>query len=197
VRSRATAVFAEESLSEALSALRERGGRWGTAPVLNALAQVALSRGDFARAMGLLGESEAALRQTEDAFTLATNLNVQATIAQLEGDDERTATLLHESVELSSALRNAWTLVYGLVGLGGVAARRGEPGRAARLFGAAEALSEAASVTVAFPPAQTLYELDLSNVRAQLDAEVFEVSWAEGRAMAMEEAVAEALAENN
>ncbi len=32
-------------------------------------------------------------------------------------------------------------------------ARRGEPKRAARLFGTAEVLGEAASVTVAFPPA--------------------------------------------
>jgi predicted ATPase len=187
--------IAEESLSEALAALHERGGRWGTAPVLNALAQVALSRGDFGQAMGLLSESEAVLRQTEDAFTLATNLNIQATISQLAGDDERTEGLLRESVELSSALRDSWALVYGLVGLAGVVARRGEPKRAARLFGAAKALGDAASVTVAFPPAKTLYEQDLANVRGQLDAEAFKGSLAEGRAMTVEEAVAEALAE--
>ena len=184
---------AEEVLSGALVALRERGGRWGTAPVLNALAQVALLSGNFGRAMGFLRESEAELRQTEDAFTLATNLNIQSTISQLEGDDERTVALLHESVELSFALRNVWTLVYGLVGLGGVAARRGEPGHAARLFGAAEALGEAASVTPAFPPTQTIYEQDLENIRVQLDAENFEVFRAEGRAMTLEVAVAAAL----
>jgi len=186
---------AEEALSGALAVLRDRGGRWGTPPVLNALAQVALLRNQFGRAMKCLRESEAVLRETDDAFTLATNLNIQATISQLEGDAERTRALLRESVELSSALRNAWTLVYGLVGLGGVAARRGELGRAARLFGAAEALGEAASVAVAFPPAQALYEQDLANVRAQLDAEAFQVSWAKGRAMTVKEAVVEALAE--
>ncbi len=186
---------AEETLSGALAVLHDRGGRWGIPPVLNALAQVALLRNQFGRAMEFLRESEAVLRETDDVFTLATNLNIQATISQLEGDEERTMTLLRESVELSSALRNAWTLVYGLVGLGGVAARRGEPGRAARLFGAAEALGEAASVAVAFPPAQALYEQDLANVRAQLDAEAFQVSWAKGWAMTVREAVVEALAE--
>ena len=187
---------AEEALSGTLAVLRDQGGRWGTAPVLNALAQVALSRGDFGRAMGLLREGESMLRETEDVFTLATNLNIQATISQLEDDDERTATLLRESVELSSALRDAWALVYGLVGLAGIAARCGEPERAVRLFGAAKALGDAASVTVAFPPAQALYEQDLANVRAQLDAEAFEASWTEGLAMTVEEAVSQALAEN-
>ena len=187
---------AEEALSGALAVLRDRGGRWGTAPVLNALAQVALLRGDFGRAVDLLREGEAALRQSEDSFTLATNLNVQATISQLQGDDARTATLLCESVELSSALRDSWALVYGLVGLAGVAARRGEAGRAARLFGAAEALGVAASVTVAFPPARTLYEQDRANARMQLGAEAFEASLAEGQAMTTEEAVAEARAES-
>jgi predicted ATPase/transcriptional regulator with XRE-family HTH domain len=186
---------AEEALSGALTVLREGGGRWGTAPALNALAQVALSRGDLGRAMEILREGESMLRETEDAFTLATNLNIQATISQLEGDDELTSTLLRESVELSSALRDAWTLVYGLVGLAGVAARRSGPGRAARLFGAAKALGDAASVTVAFPPAQALYEQDLANVRAQLDAEAFEMFWAEGLTMTVEEAVSLALAE--
>jgi hypothetical protein len=64
-------------------------------------------------------------------------------------------------------LRDSWALVYGLVRLAGVTARRGGPGRAARLFGAAKAMGEAASVTVAFSPAQALYEQDLANVRAR------------------------------
>jgi hypothetical protein len=127
---------------------------------------------------------------------LATNLNIQATISQLEGDEERTAAVLRESVALSSALRDSWSLVYGLVGLAGIAARHGEPERAARLFGAADAIGEAASVTIAFPPTRPLYEQDLATVRARLDAEAFEAYWEGGRTMTMKEAVAEALAEN-
>jgi predicted ATPase/DNA-binding XRE family transcriptional regulator len=187
---------AEESLTGVLAVMRDRGGRWGATPVLNALAQVALSRGDFGRAMGLLREGEALSRETGDAFMLATNLNIQATISQLEGDEERTAAVLRESVALSSALRDSWTLVYGLVGLAGIAARHGQPARAARLFGAAEAMGEAASVTIAFPPARALYEQDLATVKAQLDAEAFEASLEEGRTLTVKETVAEALVEN-
>lgn len=50
-------------------------------------------------------------------------------------------------------------------------------------------------MTVAFPPAHALYEQDLANARAQLDAEELEACWAQGRMMTMGEAVAEALAE--
>jgi len=56
-------------------------------------------------------------------------------------------------------------------------------------------MGEAASVTVAFSPAQALYEQDLANVRAQPDPGAFEASWEEGQAMTLEEAVAVALAE--
>ena len=44
--------------------------------------------------------------------------------------------------------------------------------------------------------AEVLYEKDLACVRARLDAEAFSTAWAEGRAMTLEEAVAEALAED-
>jgi tetratricopeptide (TPR) repeat protein len=186
---------AEEALSEGLAMTGGRGGRWGAALIQNALGQVALSRGDFGRAMGLLREGEAALRETEDAFTLATNLNIQATISQLEGDDGRTEALLRESVGLSSALGDTWALVYGLVGLAGVASRQGDPERAARLFGAAEGLGEAASVVPSFPPTRALYEQDLASTRAQIDTETFDAAWAEGRAMGLDEAAAEALRE--
>ena len=184
---------AEEALSEGLEMIGGRGGRWNAALIQNALGQVALSRGDFGRAMGLLREGEAALRETGDAFTLATNLNIQATISQIEGDDKRTEALLRESVGLSAALRDTWALVYGLVGLAGVAARDGDPERAARLFGAAEALGEAASVALSFPPTLALYERDLAIIKAQLDPERFDAAWAEGRALTVDLAAAEAL----
>ena len=122
-----------------------------------------------------------------------TNLDIPATISQLEVNDVRTEKLLGESVGLSAALRDTWALVYRLVGLAGVAARRGDPKRAARLFGAAEALGEAASVAPAFPPTRALYEQDLASTRAQLDAETLEAAWAEGRALTLTEAAAEAL----
>jgi predicted ATPase/DNA-binding XRE family transcriptional regulator len=187
---------AEEVLPEALAMARDRGDRWALANNLNGLGQARLSRGDFGGAMDPLREGEGLARGAGDAFTLASNLNMQATIAQFRGDDALTADLLRESVGLSAALRNMWSLGYGLVQLAGVAARQGQPVRAARLFGFAEAMSDSTSLTPSFSPAmRALYEQDLPNAVAQLDAEAFDAARAEGRAMSISEAVAEALAE--
>jgi tetratricopeptide (TPR) repeat protein len=185
---------AEEILSGALRLCRERDNPWGMAHALIGLAQVALIRGGFGRAMRLLDEGESLARERGDAFTLAVNLNTQATIAQLRGDDSRTADLLRESVALLAALRNTWSLLYGVLGLAGVAGRQGSPQRAARLFGAAEALREKTGAAPAFPATQALYERDLASVRARLGSEAFGAAWAEGRAMGPEEAAAEAIA---
>ncbi len=48
----------------------------------------------------------------------------------------------------------------------------------------------------AFPATQALYERDLVNAKERLDPETFEAAWAEGRAMTLEETIAEVLAES-
>jgi hypothetical protein len=104
--------------------------------------------------------------------------------------------LLHESVEPAGTLSDAWHVVYAATGLAGVAARQGQAERAARLFGAVETLRETMGVDVPSPAWRALNERDLKDAREQLDAETFDAAWTEGRAMTLEEAVAEALAES-
>jgi tetratricopeptide (TPR) repeat protein len=183
-------------LREALAMFREQDDRSGAALGLVGLAQVALGRGDFDRAAGLLVEAEALSRAVGDWFTLIADLSSQALAARLRGDEARTAALLRESVGLAATLRDAWHVVYGTTGLAGVAARQGRAERAARLFGAVETLCETMGVDVPSPAWRALNERDLAGAREQLDAETFDVAWAEGRAMTLEEAVVEALAES-
>ena len=52
-------------------------------------------------------------------------------------------------------------------------------------------------VDVLSPAWRALNESDLAHVRGQLGAVTFDTAWAEGRAMTLEEAVAEALAGSN
>jgi hypothetical protein len=67
--------------------------------------------------------------------------------------------------------------------------------RAARLFGAAEALREAlgASPRTIY---REEYERRVATARAALGAENFRAAWTAGRVMAVEEAIAHALAES-
>lgn len=80
---------------------------------------------------------------------------------------------------------------YCLAGLAGIAGAHRQPERAARLFSAAEALRESAGLPL--PRVQrTDYDRDVAAARAQLDEAAFAVAWATGRALTLEEAIAEA-----
>lgn len=76
-------------------------------------------------------------------------------------------------------------------GLALAAAARGQPARAARLFGAAAALLEAVGAPL-YLPEQARYDEGVAAVRAQTGPGAFAAAWDQGRAMPLEEAVAEA-----
>ena len=187
---------AEAILPEALTLFRERGDPHSISSGLYGLANLALARGDGDEAVRLAAEGEAISREVGNWNMLATCLDIQAMSTRLEGDDARTAELLRESVGLAGMLRDDYNVVYCATGLAGLAARRGRAERAARLFGAAAALSEKTGAGVSWAVWRSLNERDLASARTQLDPEEFEEVWAAGRAMTLEEAVAEALAED-
>ena len=64
--------------------------------------------------------------------------------------------------------------------------------QAARLFGAAEALRETLG-TPLLPIYQDHYQRRLASARTLIDEATFAAAWAEGRAIALEQAIAEAL----
>ncbi len=86
-------------------------------------------------------------------------------------------------------------VTLGLAGLEGVAGWQAHPRRAARLLGAADALRAEMGATL---DRDNLAEYDrmVAAARRQLGARDWAAAWAEGRAMAVEQAVAYALAED-
>jgi hypothetical protein len=118
----------------------------------------------------------------------------------MQGDDARALALLAES--LSSFREQQVLLGIGsvLAAIAGVwAARaqpvraaRAQPVRAARLFGASEVLRRTSAAPVG---AVVEYARDIALVRAQLDEATFMAAWEEGKVLTLEQAIAEALAE--
>ena len=194
--SRGDLYTAKAALPEAQRLFRERGDPHGVSSGLYGLANLALARGDDDEAMRLIGEGEAISREVGNWNMLATCLDMQAMSTRLEGDDVRTAELLRESVGIAGMLRDDFNAVYCATGLAGVAARQGRAERAARLFGAADALSEKTGAQVSWSVWRSLNERDLASTHEMLDPEAFAEAWAWGRAMSLEEAVAEALAKD-
>ena len=74
--------------------------------------------------------------------------------------------------------------------LAGLSAAAGDPRRAARLFGATEA---ARGDRMMIALRSDRWEEDLRLARAALDEAAFAAAWAKGRAMTLDEAIADAL----
>jgi non-specific serine/threonine protein kinase len=100
--------------------------------------------------------------------------------------------VLHESLALNRDLGNRAGIARSLAGLAWLAAVRGQIERAVRLFGQVEALGEATGLVMTAQE-RPLYERVMSMARAALSGEAFTAAWAAGRAMTLEEAVADAL----
>jgi len=98
---------------------------------------------------------------------------------------------LAQGLTISQTLGDQASIAWCLAGLGSVAALDEEPERAARLWGAAEALRQTIGCRPA-PAARATYERLLAEARAQLGDAAFDTAWAEGQALSLDQALAEA-----
>ena len=110
------------------------------------------------------------------------------------GDEARATALLAESLAVFKAMGNGEGVANVLDMFAGLAAAQGRTERAARLWGAAERLHDPGTTRVS-PIRRTRYEGYRAAAHAQRAEAPFTQAWAEGRAMALEQAIAYALDE--
>jgi predicted ATPase len=176
---------------QSLALWRELGNKANVARVLNSLGIVARTRGEYERARELFTEGLALSQELGNKRSISTLLTNLGYVAHRQGDYERARSLFVESLAVRVELDHRAGMVESLVGLAGVAAGTGQAEKAARLFGAIDALFEATGYIID-PDDKVEYDRNLEAVRSRLDPETFERAWAEGQAMTLEEAVAEA-----
>ena len=100
--------------------------------------------------------------------------------------------MCRESLAFSSKLDHKSHIAFCLTVLAGVIQATGDAARAARLFGVAETLLE--SLDAVLDPAGTLeYEDNLAATRAQMSQRAFAKAWREGKKMAHEQTITEAM----
>lgn len=163
----------------------------GIAHTLANLGAIVLGQGESALASSLLEESLQISRRIGDDWMLSLPLRNLGVAAFQQGDHARAVGLLRESLGL---LRGSGDKLYtsrGLECLAAVESRRGSHVRAARLFGAGEALREAIGVPMLFYLVD--YDGAVTATRAALGEEAAAAAWAEGQAMAPDDAIALAL----
>jgi len=157
---------------------------------------IALSRDVVEGAVTLHEQSLDLFRETQDKWGIITCLGHLGLLALIRGDYERAAPLLRDTLRLRWESDYTVPIQLSLHMLASVAASRGHPVRAAQLWGAVEGMEEAYGVHItAIALSLSNYEGRLSLARSQLDEEIWSEAWAQGKAMALEQAVEYALSE--
>jgi len=185
---RATALFAE---SRAL--YQELNDSTGIAGGLMGYGDVLLNQGEASRGAACYQEAVMMFRELGYQSSLATALRGLGRAALMQGDDARALALLAESLSSFRERQELFGIGGVLAAIAGVWGARGQPLRAARLFGASEALRRTSAAPMG---AAVEYARDIAHVRAQLDEATFAAAWQAGKALTLEQASAEALAED-
>lgn len=180
-------------VEESLALFRALGHRPGIARALSFMGEIARFSGDDERARRLYEECLAVFQQTGERRRIFFLGNL-AFIALHQGEAERARDLARQCLQVAREMNNRLLLATALAILAGAFVALGQPQQATRLFGASEGVLERLG---AFLQPNDKQEVDgmIAVVRAQLDEATFQSAWAEGRALTLEQAIAQALDE--
>ena len=148
---------------------------------------------DYQGARALLEEALALGRDTDDAWAVAWTTTELAEMAADEGDVGEAALLFGEGVRLHALHGDHMGIDLCLLRTAKIAAAAGRPEATARLLGAAEALRQGRGASLA-PADRRWHGEVVTELRHRLGEQPFTVAHASGRALSLDEAVAEAVA---
>jgi predicted ATPase/class 3 adenylate cyclase/Tfp pilus assembly protein PilF len=183
---------ARAKYEEALAIWRELGDNAGLSRTLNNLGLAVGLQGDYATARVYFEESLALSREIGQKLSIANTLGNLGWIVYRLGDYSASIAYYQEALALFQELGHSNGIATVLADLAEITSAHGQSARAARLFGAAKMAREVLKVTVKLW-SQDNYERMETAARERLGDEVFTAAWAEGQAMSLEQAIAEAL----
>jgi len=176
---------------ESLRLFQEQGDMLYAALVLSALQVMVSTQGDQEMARSLDQQLQPLMQQARNRGALGMILIIIGDMWLHQfGDEQQAKTLYREVLSLwqdRQRVDNGLGIVKALAGLAEVAAAQGQAERAGRLFGAAARLL----------PSASLYREEVNRrvaaARANLDAATFEAGWTAGQEMTQEQAITDAL----
>jgi len=184
---------ARSRFEESLELYRQLRHQQGVADSLGDLGHVAWHLGDYAMARRLLEESVVLARELGKNRRLAYGLWALGLVAFDEGNYPVAHALHKEGLPIAKEVGDPFTIAFLLEALASLEAAFRQPKRATRLLGAAEAFREDKDFPV--PHSHRLdSDRPLAAIRDLLNQDVFAATWAEGRAMTLDQAVEYALA---
>lgn len=177
---------------QGLALFREMNHKPGIAQALNIIGEIARFQGDDERARIAYEECLTISRETGERRRIRFMYGNLSFIAQHADDYQTALEWARLCLKLTLELNNRLDIADVVAGLAGIIGMMGEPERAARLLGAWEAALEYMGA-VAQPANRPEHDRNVAAVRAQLTPAVFDSAWAEGRALSLDQAVADIL----
>jgi non-specific serine/threonine protein kinase len=153
-------------------------------------------RGDLHRAGELFDEVVPLAHAASDPIQEANGLAGWSFLAYVDGDLPAASRLARQAIDLVQEIPHRSYTASFLDLLAVVAAAQGQVKRAGRLFGASERMLEDIQSQGRHQPFLRDHERQVAAARSGPEAASFSAAWAEGRALAMEAAVAYALADD-
>lgn len=161
--------------------------------VLDHLGVVAWGRGDQAGAIAHWERGLAVHREVGDEWGASIALSYLGIAACERGDLSTALETQRESLRYRWEIRNTEDVAHGLSNLAMIAVAGGNPQRAARLFAAAESTHELIGNPVK-EPERSIYQRYIDKARTALGDDLFSETWAAGKMLPLDGAVAEAFA---
>jgi predicted ATPase/DNA-binding SARP family transcriptional activator len=156
------------------------------------LGDLAFIQGNLQEAEALYEKAVSAFRKIQDHNFLAYTVRRLGQVSCRRAEFSAAALLYGESLSINRELRDERAVIACLAALAGIAAARGKLAVASQILGAVEALLARRKIYLRQVD-QMEFDDNTSTVRAQMDPENLERSWAKGAAMTLEEAIALAL----
>ena len=174
-----------------LDAFRSMGDQGGMAVALNGLGDVAVALGDHSGARELYRQSLAGFRQVDDLWGVAAVLRDLGDLASRDNDPDA-CVFYKEALSIFHKTGHRRGMVLVLQRLADCAVQSGQPANALTLAAAAASLREHLGISLS-PTEQEKLDRTVQTARAQLSTVDQNLSWSEGRSMAIDQLVEYAL----
>lgn len=179
---------AQELLEESLGIKRRIGNIFGLAVSLTNLAILTSSKENLDQAISYMEEALSLDRQVGNRDGIADSLGNLASLVAQTGDLARAAQLDSEALEIRRELGDSISIAYSLESIGGTTARAGDWANALRLLAAANHLRD--EIAAPLPAAEMeAYESAVGLSRDGLTRDAFDLAWAEGQGLTLENAM--------
>jgi predicted ATPase/DNA-binding CsgD family transcriptional regulator len=188
--------YAVDLLEQALLNDRQAGDKHTVAWDLCFMGVVLWSRHHNPRqVIPIYQESIALFQELSDGRGTAHPLVMLAEVERSQGNLARSHALFRETLRLERELGIRDNLaLFALAGIANIVATHGKEAQAASLLGAVNAALESDSYNTRLSQLMDIFGQTLAAVRAQMDEEGFNVAWAAGNRMSLEQAITDALA---